>query len=228
MRTPRATPNSEPRVPIVNGQRIRISPLAVSTACLFQTPSSEVLILDQTPPGLSFLSGPTLPRRFRDFADRGSSTQSFLAVGNPERRNPDSSGSCHLSFQRSMAPTESGNRYSRLRRACNSCTRQPRFAEMRWQMSSTCAWRLTLLQEFKSPILFLLKSSPAPKLLPFGLLLGLFPNTCKELSLLSFHQLSTQNHSGFNSSTRSHTQHMKEVRNKKLVCKGTMPTIHRK
>jgi hypothetical protein len=75
-------------------------------------------------------------------------------------------------------------------------------------------------QEFKSSILFLLKSSPAPKLLPFGLLLGLFHNTCKELSLLSFHQLSTQNHSGFNSSIKLHTQHMKEVSNKKQYAKA--------
>jgi hypothetical protein len=73
-----------------------------------------------------------------------------------------------------------------------------------------------------------LEESFAPNLLPFGLLLGLFHNTCKELSLLSFHQLSTQNHSGFNSSIRSHTQHMKEVRNKKQICKGIMPTTHRK
>ena len=82
----------------------------------------------------------------------------FLAARNPERRNPDSSDSCHLSCQRSTAPTESGNRYSRFRRACNSCTCQPRYAEMWWPMSSTCAWRLTLSQEFKSSILFLLKS----------------------------------------------------------------------
>ena len=82
-------------------------------------------------------------------------------------------------------------------------------------MSSSCAWRLTLLQEFKSSILFLLKSSPTPKLLSFGLILSLSHNTCKELSLQSFHQLSTQNHSEFNSSIKSHTQHMKEVSNKK-------------
>jgi hypothetical protein len=34
----------------------------------------------------------------------------FPAVGNPERRNPDSSDSCHLSFQRSTAPMKSRNR----------------------------------------------------------------------------------------------------------------------
>jgi hypothetical protein len=34
-------------------------------------------------------------------------------------------------------------------------------------------------------------------------------------------------HSDFNSSIKSHTQHMKEMCNKKQICKGIMPTAHR-
>jgi hypothetical protein len=72
------------------------------------------------------------------------------------------------------------------------------------------------------------EESFAPKLLPFGLHLVCSTILSKELSLLSFHQLSTQNHSEFNSSIKSHTRHMKEVSNRKQICKGTMPTTHRK
>jgi hypothetical protein len=54
-----------------------------------------------------------------------------LAAGNPECRIPDAPDSCHLSLQGLTAPIKSGGRPSRFRRACVSCTRQPRSADTR-------------------------------------------------------------------------------------------------
>jgi hypothetical protein len=47
-------------------------------------------------------------------------------VGNPECRIPDAPDSCHLSLQEFTVPIKSGDRTSRIRRACDPCTRQPR------------------------------------------------------------------------------------------------------
>jgi hypothetical protein len=68
----------------------------------------------------------------RDFADRGIHDSKSFAAGNPECRIPDDPDSCHLSLQEFTVPIKSGDRTSRIRRACDPCTRQPRFADMRW------------------------------------------------------------------------------------------------
>jgi hypothetical protein len=227
MHTPRATPNSEPRMPMVNGQRIGISPLAMSTACLFKTPSPEVPILDQTPPGLSYLSGPTLPRHF-GISRIANPRHKVPCCWKPRTPKPRFSG-----FVPPVLPTIDGSHeIGKSLFAISTC--------MQLLHSPTPICRNAMANEFHLRLevnsfsrvqvvdSLPLEESFAPKLLPFGLHLGLFHNTCKELSLLSFHQLSTQNHSELNSSIRSHTQHMKEVRNKKQICKGIMPTTHRK
>jgi hypothetical protein len=80
--------------------------------------------------------GPTLPRQLREFADRESIMHRSLPLENPECRNPDTPDSCHLSTLRPTVPIKSGNRTSRLRRAWDYCTRQPRSADTKREQSS--------------------------------------------------------------------------------------------
>jgi hypothetical protein len=80
----------------------------------------------------TMLRGPTLLLHLRDFADRGTHDSKSFAAEIPECRISDTPDSCHLSLQELTVPIKSGDRTSRIRRAWDYCTRQPRFADARW------------------------------------------------------------------------------------------------
>jgi hypothetical protein len=131
----------KPRMPMVNGQcsGYRAFPyrdIATGDANLlaFQTPNAEV----PSSPTRSHLDS-TRSRAPRchvtsGFRESRVLDAKFPAAGNHECRNSDALDPCHLSLQQSTAPIKSGDRTSRFRRACVSYTRQPRLADMRWQM----------------------------------------------------------------------------------------------
>jgi hypothetical protein len=56
----------------------------------------------------------------------------------PRMPNPRCSGFVPPVPPGSTVPIKSGDRTSRFRRACDSCTRQPRFADMRWPRVPLC------------------------------------------------------------------------------------------
>jgi len=82
--------NMKLRTPIPDSQRSTGQDTTTHdvNSMLFKTLSPEVPILDQMPPGRSYLRGPTLPHHLRDFTDRESSTQSFLLLETPNAETP--------------------------------------------------------------------------------------------------------------------------------------------
>jgi hypothetical protein len=81
-----------------------------------KTPNPETPM----PRGFHYISWSHTTTSLRDFADRESTTQSFLGVGNPKCRYVDALDSYHLSLLKSTALINSGNRHSRFQRARDS------------------------------------------------------------------------------------------------------------
>jgi hypothetical protein len=78
------------------------------------------------------LQGPTLLLHLGPCGSRNPRTH-VPCCWKPRMPNPWCPDSSHLSFQELTVPIKSGDRTSRVRRAWDYCTRQPRFADVRYR-----------------------------------------------------------------------------------------------
>jgi hypothetical protein len=114
-----STIHMQNKTPIPDGQRVNsfryreflyreIGGCGVVRLMQHKTPNPETPM----PRGFHYVSWSHTTTSLRDFADRESTTQSFLGVGNPECRYADALDSYHLSLLKSTALINSGNRHS--------------------------------------------------------------------------------------------------------------------